>query len=28
LCPYPQVAMYKGSGLPTDAGNFTCKVSP
>ncbi len=25
LCPYPQVAVYKGSGLTTDAGNFTCK---
>jgi feruloyl esterase len=28
LCPYPQVAVYKGAGLTTDAGNFTCKVSP
>ncbi|HEX5226600.1 MAG TPA: tannase/feruloyl esterase family alpha/beta hydrolase [Bryobacteraceae bacterium] len=26
LCPYPQVAVYKGSGLTTDAGNFTCKA--
>jgi feruloyl esterase len=26
LCPYPQVAVYKGSGLTTDAGNFTCAV--
>ena len=25
LCPYPQVAVYNGSGLTTDAGNFTCK---
>jgi feruloyl esterase len=24
LCPYPQVAMYKGSGSPDDAANFTC----
>jgi feruloyl esterase len=28
LCPYPQVAVYKGSGLTTDAGNFTCKANP
>ena len=26
LCPYPQVAVYKGSGSPNDAGNFSCKV--
>jgi feruloyl esterase len=24
LCPYPQVAIYKGSGDITDAGNFAC----
>jgi feruloyl esterase len=24
LCPYPQVARYKGSGDPKDAANFTC----
>jgi feruloyl esterase len=24
LCPYPQVAKYKGSGDPNDAGNFQC----
>jgi feruloyl esterase len=24
LCPYPQVAKYKGSGDSNDAGNFTC----
>jgi feruloyl esterase len=24
LCPYPQVAKYKGSGSPTDAANFAC----
>jgi len=28
LCPYPQVAVYKGSGSTNDAANFTCKVSP
>jgi feruloyl esterase len=25
LCPYPQVATYKGSGNTDDAANFTCK---
>jgi feruloyl esterase len=25
LCPYPQVATYKGSGDNTDAANFVCK---
>lgn len=25
LCPYPQVAKYKGSGSIDDAANFTCK---
>jgi feruloyl esterase len=25
LCPYPQVATYKGSGDTNDAANFTCK---
>jgi feruloyl esterase len=25
LCPYPQVATYKGSGDVNDAANFTCK---
>jgi len=24
LCPYPQAAIYKGSGNVTDAGNYTC----
>ena len=24
LCPYPQVAKYKGSGSSDDAANFTC----
>jgi feruloyl esterase len=24
LCPYPQTAIYKGSGNTTDAANFTC----
>ena len=27
LCPYPQVAVYNGSGSTNDAGNFTCKAS-
>jgi feruloyl esterase len=26
LCPYPQVAMYKGTGSTDDAANFVCKV--
>jgi feruloyl esterase len=26
LCPYPQVAHYRGSGDPNDAVNFTCAV--
>jgi feruloyl esterase len=26
LCPYPQVAAYKGSGSTDDASNFVCKV--
>jgi len=26
LCPYPQVAMYKGSGSSDEAANFSCKV--
>jgi feruloyl esterase len=26
LCPYPQVAVYKGSGSTNDAANFTCAV--
>jgi feruloyl esterase len=25
LCPYPQVAAYKGSGDTNDAANFTCR---
>jgi len=24
LCPYPQVAIYRGSGNTTDASNFVC----
>lgn len=24
LCPYPQIAKYKGSGNPNDAANFVC----
>jgi feruloyl esterase len=26
LCPYPQVAQYKGSGSTDDASNFACVV--
>jgi feruloyl esterase len=26
LCPYPQRAVYKGSGSTNDAANYTCKV--
>lgn len=26
LCPYPQVAVYKGTGSTDEAGNFSCKV--
>jgi feruloyl esterase len=26
LCPYPQVAQYKGSGSIEDAANFSCKM--
>jgi feruloyl esterase len=26
LCPYPQVAQYKGSGSIDEAANFTCKL--
>lgn len=28
LCPYPQVAKYKGSGNPNDYRNFTCVAAP
>ena len=28
LCPYPQVAVWKGSGSTDDAANFVCKGSP
>jgi feruloyl esterase len=27
LCPYPQMATYKGTGSTDDAANFTCAVS-
>jgi len=27
LCPYPQVAVYKGSGSTDEAANFVCKAS-
>ena len=26
LCPYPQIAVYKGRGSTNDAANFTCKA--
>ncbi len=26
LCPYPQVAKYKGAGSTDDAANFTCSA--
>ena len=26
LCPYPQQAVYKGTGSTNDAANFTCKI--
>jgi feruloyl esterase len=26
LCPYPQVARYKGSGSTDDAANFVCRM--
>jgi feruloyl esterase len=26
LCPYPQVAVYKGAGSTDDAANFACKL--
>jgi feruloyl esterase len=26
LCPYPQVAVYKGSGSTDEAANFACKA--
>src|SRR5262249_37595203 len=27
LCPFPQVAKYKGTGSTDDAGNFTCTAA-
>jgi feruloyl esterase len=27
LCPYPQAAVYKGSGSSDDAANFSCAVT-
>jgi feruloyl esterase len=24
ICPFPQVARYRGSGSTSDAANFTC----
>jgi feruloyl esterase len=26
LCPYPQLAQYKGSGDPNSAENFVCSA--
>jgi len=26
LCPYPQLAAYRGSGSPGDAANYSCRV--
>jgi feruloyl esterase len=26
LCPYPQVAVYRGTGSTDDAANFACKA--
>jgi len=26
LCPYPQVATYKGVGSTNDAASFTCRM--
>jgi feruloyl esterase len=26
LCPYPQVAVYKGTGSTDDAANFSCRI--
>jgi feruloyl esterase len=26
LCPYPQIAAYKGSGSIDEAASFTCKL--
>jgi feruloyl esterase len=28
LCPYPQVARYKGTGSIDEAANFTCVAAP
>ena len=28
LCPYPQTAVYNGTGSTDDAANFTCKAAP
>jgi feruloyl esterase len=27
LCPYPEVAVYNGSGSTDDAANFTCRIT-
>ncbi|MGA3092782.1 MAG: tannase/feruloyl esterase family alpha/beta hydrolase [Terriglobales bacterium] len=28
LCPYPQIAKYRGTGSTDDAGNFACQIVP
>jgi feruloyl esterase len=28
LCPYPQIAAYKGAGDPNDSENFVCQTPP
>ena len=28
ICPFPQMAKYKGSGDTNDAANFTCAAPP
>jgi feruloyl esterase len=28
LCPYPQVAVYRGTGSIYDAGNYKCRIDP
>ena len=28
LCPYPQVAVYGGTGSTDDAANFACRIQP
>ncbi len=28
LCPYPELAIYNGSGSTDDARNFECRLNP